>query len=77
MFYRMAKIDEQLFCVTMIQVILEHLVRNGVITGDDQRAMYLEAAEVIAKQGDRRDADTITYLKYLAYGSDAESDKLE
>ncbi len=70
-------IDEQLFSVTLIQVILERLVANGVITGTDQRAIYLEAAEVIAKQNDRKDADTITYLKFLAYGSDAESDELE
>lgn len=69
----MAKIDEQLFSTTMIQIILEHLVRVGVITGNDQRAMYLEAAAVIAKQNDRKDTDTITYLKFLAYGVDVDS----
>lgn len=70
----MAKIDEQLFATTMIQVILEHLVRVGVITGNDQRAMYLEAAAVLTEADARRYADTINYMKYLAYGADVDGD---
>jgi hypothetical protein len=66
----MPKIDAEVFSVTVIQVLLERLVENGVITAVDQRAIYLEAAEVLTRSGDKGDSETITYLKYLAYGVD-------
>lgn len=70
-------IDEPLFSVTMIQIMLEKLVTLGVISADDQRAMYLEAAAVLEAADNKADADTITYLKFLAYGADASSDEIE
>lgn len=70
-------IDEPLFSVTMMQILIEKLVALGVISADDQRAMYLEAAAVLEAADNKADADTITYLKFLAYGSDADSDELE
>jgi hypothetical protein len=71
----MPKIDAEVLSVTVIQVLLERLVENGVISAVDQRAIYLESAEVLTRAGDKGDAETITYLKYLAYGVDTGEDE--
>ena len=73
----MSKIDETMFSITMIQVMLERLVALGVITANDQRAMYLEAADVLTQRGARRYAETINYLKFIGHGADADTDELE
>ena len=73
----MSKIDETMFSITMIQVMLERFVALGVITANDQRAMYLEAADVLTQRGARRYAETINYLKFIGNGTDADTDELE
>jgi len=73
----MSKIDETMFSITMIQVMLERLVALGVITANDQRAMYLDAADVLTQRGARRYAETINYLKFIGHGTDADTDELE
>lgn len=70
----MPKIDAEVFSVTVIQVLLERLVELGVIDASDQRAIYLEAAEVLTQTGDKSYAETITYLKFIGYGADVDSD---
>lgn len=73
----MSKIDAEVFSITMIQVILERLVALDIITANDQRAMYLEAADVLTERGARRYAETINYLKFIGHGADADTDETE